>query len=84
MPEEELVGEVFRYYDDKGIACLKLSSKIVIGETLHFKDPDGDFFQTIEEMEVSKESAHFAYAGDYVCIKVEKKLREHDQVFMQI
>lgn len=83
MPKEELVGEVFRYYEDKGTACIKLSGRLVVGQTLHFKDPNGDYFQTIGEMEVANETARFAYRGDYVGIKVGRKLHEHDQVFVQ-
>lgn len=83
MPEEKLVGEVFHYYYDKGIAYLKLSTVLTAGQTLHFKDPDGDFFQTFDEMQVANQTVHIAYPGDYVGIRVGQKLHEHDKVFVQ-
>jgi hypothetical protein len=83
MSSEELVGEVFHYYNDKGMAYLKLSGRLVGGQTLHFKDPDGDFFQTIDEMQVANQTMHVAYPGDYVGIHVGQTLHEHDPVFVQ-
>ena len=83
MPKEELVGEVYHYYDDKGMAYLKLSGRLVVGQTLHFVDPDGNFFQTVDEMQVANQSMHFAYPGEFVGIRVGQKLHEHDKVFVQ-
>jgi hypothetical protein len=83
MSEEQLIGEVFRYYEDKGMVYFKVFDGLTTGQTLHFKDPDGDYYQTIDEIQVASQTLHNAYPGDYVGIRVGQKLHEHDQVFVR-
>ena len=65
------------------MAYLKLSGLLAAGQTLHFVDPDGDFYQTVDEMQVASQTLRHAYPGEYVGIRVGQKLHEHDQVFVQ-
>jgi len=83
MPTELLIGKVFHYDDEKGVAYLELSGELLDGQVLRFKDPDGDFYVTVRDMHITGQIINYAELDDFVAIPVDHKLHEQDEVFVQ-
>ncbi len=80
---ETYIGEVFKYEAQSGMAYFELAENLALGQTLHLKGLKNDFIQTLEEMHVAYQDVEVAYRGDWVGIKVDLELQEHDKVFIQ-
>ena len=81
MPEE-VVGTVIHYFGKIGVAALRITGRIKVGDTLHFKGHTTDFTQTVDSMQIENASVEEAGPGDDVGIKVQDKVREHDEVLL--
>jgi len=81
MKEKE-IGEISTYFTHVGVAAIKLSGKLKIGDKIHIKGHTTDFEQKVESMQIEKEKVTQAKKGDHIGIKVEEKVRPHDKVFL--
>ena len=79
---EVKVGEVFQYFSKPQVAAVKITTGILrVGDTIHLLGNTTDFKQTVESMQVEHEAIGEAKAGDQVGIKVNERVRPHDQVY---
>jgi len=78
MPEHE-IGKITHYFDKIGVAVLKLSAPLKVGEKIRV-DAMEPFVQTISSMQVHKNSIESAKAGDDVGLKVDKPCHDGDKV----
>jgi hypothetical protein len=51
MPEEKLVGKVTHIYDKIGVAIIKLTAPLAVGQTARLRGAHDDFTQTISDMQ---------------------------------
>ncbi len=51
------------------------------GDTIHISGKHTDFIQTVGSMQIEHQNVNRAEKGKVVGVKVEKKVRKHDQVF---
>jgi translation elongation factor EF-1alpha len=79
---EELVGVVSHYFGKPGVAGIELSAELKVGDTVHMLGHTSDFMQQVDSIQVEHESVETAGAGDSIGVKVAKRVRQHDQVFI--
>jgi len=81
MAEQE-IGKVTHYFGKIGVAAIQITSgTLSVGDVIHIKGHTTDFTQTVESMQIEKESIQQASAGQAVGIKVKEHAREHDVVY---
>ncbi len=80
MPEKE-VGKITHYFDHIGVAVVKVSDKLKVGDQIHIKGATTDFTQNVDSMQIEHEKIPEAKKGDDIGMKVKEHVREHDVVY---
>lgn len=75
------VGSVNHYYDKLGVAIIKLTKSVKLGDTLRFGDEEKGFKQEVSSMQLNHEPISSAKKGEEIGVKVEKKTREGTPVY---
>ena len=78
---EKLIGKVTHYYDKVGVAIVKLSAPVAVGDEIHIYGNKTDLEQTVGSMQVEHEDIQKATKGDEIGVKVNDKVREGDEVY---
>ncbi len=81
MPAEELVGRVTHYFSHLSVAVVELSGSLKKGERIRIRGHTTDFEQRVESMQIDHRDVEEAKAGQSIGLRVNDKVREHDQVF---
>ncbi|KPJ57412.1 hypothetical protein AMJ49_00525 [Parcubacteria bacterium DG_74_2] len=82
MPEEgKLVGEVTHYFGKIGVAVIKISDVLKVGDEIKIVDGGEEFTQIIESMQIEHQNIQEAKAGDLIGLKVNQKVREGYKVY---
>ncbi len=81
MTTEEPIGEVMNYFDHVGVAAIRLSGDIKLGDVLKFVGGEVDYDMPVESIQVHKDTVESAKAGDEVGIKVKEKVRKGYKVY---
>ena len=79
---EKQIGVVSGYFSHVGVAAIKLSDKLKVGDKIHIKGHTTDFEQKIAGIQIEREAVKEAKKGDHVGIKVQDKVRPNDDVFL--
>jgi translation elongation factor EF-Tu-like GTPase len=79
---EHPVGTVSHYYGKLEVAGIDLSSELKVGDTIHILGHTSDFTQTVGSIQIEHETVDSAKAGDPIGIKVNERVRVHDQVLV--
>ncbi|MBU2616322.1 MAG: translation elongation factor-like protein [Nanoarchaeota archaeon] len=79
MVEKE-IGRVSSYFEHVGVAAIKLSGNLKVGDTVKIKGHTTDFEVPIESMQIERKEVKSAKKGDHVGIKVPEKVRPNDAV----
>lgn len=80
--EEKEIGEVSGYFSHVGVAAIKLSGALKIGDKVHIKGHTTDFKQKVGSMQIERKNVKSAKKGDHIGIKVQEKVRPNDKVFL--
>lgn len=78
---EEPVGKITHYFGHLGVAAMRLTGALAVGDQIHIKGHTTDFSQKINSLEVEHQKVDRAGAGDDVAFTVSEKARPGDQVF---
>ena len=81
MPEKE-IGRVSTYFSHVGVAAIKLSSGLKVGDKIHIKGHTTDFEEKVSSMQIESDSVKEAKKSDHIGIKVSEKVRPNDAVFL--
>ncbi len=81
MTEKE-IGKVFLYFSKVGVAAIKLTGNLNIGDKIHIKGHTTDFEQQVDSMQIDNKPIKVAKSGDDIGIKVPDKVRPNDTVFL--
>jgi len=79
---DKKIGLVTHYFDKIGVAVIKLSGRLKVGDKIRIETPDGDFTQNVDSMQIDKESIQNAKKGQEVGIKVEESVKENNFVYL--
>jgi len=82
MAEEKEIGKVSSYFSHVGVAAIKLSGKLKVGDKVHIKGHTTDFEVKVGSMQIERKDVKSAKKGDHIGIKVPEKVRPHDTVFL--
>lgn len=81
MTEKE-IGEISTYFTHVGVAAIKLSGAVKIGDKIHIIGHTTDFEQKVKSMQIENKNVTAAKKGDHIGIKIEDKVRPHDKVLL--
>ena len=81
MSDEKKVGEVEHYFKNIGVAAVRISGSMKIGDRVHFKGATTDFEIAVESMQISHESVDEVKTGDDVGMSVPERVRKGDGVY---
>ncbi len=84
MAEQKQIGEVVHFFSNIGVAVIKLTDSLAVGDTVRIiGGEDTDFTQEVESMEAEHEKLKKASKGDEVGIKVKEKVRDGYKVYKE-
>lgn len=81
MARLEKVGEVTHYYTRIGVAVVRVTAPIRVGDRIAIKGHTTNFEQTVESMQIEHEAMEEAKPGDLIGLKVVDRVREGDIVY---
>lgn len=79
-----LIGKVIHYYDKIGVAIVRLSKKLGVGDKIKFVKGNTIFEQTVGSMQVEHASLTEAKPGSEVGIKVDRTAKEETEVYLAL
>ncbi len=80
--DEELIGKVVKFFSKPSVAAVEITSGILrVGDSIRIKGHTTDLEETVDSMQIEKESIEEADPGFLVGIKVKDRVREGDKVF---
>jgi len=80
--EEKLIGRITHYFSRLSVCAIEVTNgELKAGDTIHINGKHTDFIQTVGSMQIEHQNVNRAEKGKVVGVKVEKKVRKHDQVF---
>lgn len=79
---EHLVGTVSHYWGRLGVAGIELSNGLEAGDTIRILGSTSDFIQTVDSIQIEHETVESANEGDAIGVKVNQRVRVHDQVLL--
>ena len=80
--EEKEIGKVSGYFSHVGVAAIKLSAPLKVGDKIHIKGHTTDFEEKVESMQIERKDVKEAKKGEHIGIKVSEKVRPNDKVFL--
>ncbi|MEE8478858.1 MAG: translation elongation factor-like protein [Candidatus Neomarinimicrobiota bacterium] len=80
---EKKIGMISHYFGNISVAGIEIEKgKLEVGDTIRIKGHTTDFTQTINSMQIDLQTVEKAKKGDSIGIKVSKRVREHDEVYL--
>jgi hypothetical protein len=77
---EQPIGKVTHYFGHLGVAAVKLTGELKVGDTIHVKGHTTDFTQPVDSLEVEHQKVPQAGPDQEVAFKVSGKARIGDDV----
>lgn len=78
---EEKVGEVTHYWRKIGVAGIKVTATLSVGDTIRIRGATTDFEQDVGSMQIEHQDVETAKKGQEVGLKVKEKVRRGDTVY---
>ena len=78
---EKQIGVVSNYFDHVGVAAIKLTTALKIGDKIRVEGGETNFEQPVKSMQIHKDKVAKAKKGDEIGIKVSEKVRKGYRVF---
>ncbi|MBT4135503.1 hypothetical protein HOD75_03530 [archaeon] len=80
--EGKIIGKVINYFEHVGVAAIKLSKGLKLGDTIRIVGGDLDFTEVIDSMQVNGKNVDSAKAGEGVGIRVSEKVGKGYRVYL--
>ena len=81
MAEKE-IGKVSGYFSHVGVAAIKLTGKLKVGDKVHVKGHTTDLEVSVGTIQIERKDVKEAKKGNHIGIKVPEKVRPNDKVFL--
>ena len=78
---EKKVGEVTHYWGRIGVAGIKLSGSLSVGDTIRIRGATTDFTEEVGSMQIEHENIVIAKKGQEISLRVKEKVRRGDTVY---
>ncbi len=78
---EHEIGVVMHYWGHIGVAGVRLTEDVDVGDHIHILGHTTDLEQDIGSMQIEHGRVYHANPGDEIGIRVNGHVREHDHVF---
>jgi len=82
MAEEKEIGRVSGYFSHVGVAAIKLSAGLRVGDKVRIKGHTTDFEVKVSGIQIERKPVKEAKKGNHIGIKVPDKVRPNDAVFL--
>lgn len=79
--DKDLIGKVTHYYDKIGVAIIKLSQGLKVGDKVKFVKGEETFEQVIESIQLEHASIPEGKKGQEVGVKVNQGVKEGTLVY---
>jgi len=76
----EEIGKVMHYYPGIGVAVVKLSKPLNIGEKIKIQGHTTEIEQKVDSIQIKHKNVPKAKKGDEIGLKVSDRVRENDVV----
>ncbi|HYU64853.1 MAG TPA: translation elongation factor-like protein [Candidatus Paceibacterota bacterium] len=70
------LGKVTHWYDKAGVAVVKLSGSLKVGDSIKFKKGDQEIEDSVASMQVDHKDVPSGKKGNEVAIKLSQKAKE--------
>lgn len=80
--EGKQIGAVFNYFDHVGVAVIKLTASLKLGDTIRVIGGDKDFTDVISSIQIQHENVEKAKKGDEIGVKISEKVGKGYKVFL--
>ncbi len=81
MDKKDLVGKVIHYYDKIGVAVIKLTKSLKVGDRVKFEKGDNSFEQVIESVQLEHKQVDAGKKGEEIAVKVNKVAKDGTSVY---
>ncbi len=78
------IGEVTHWYGELGVAGIDLIGLLRVGDRIHIKGHTTDFQADVETIEIEHERVGEAPGGVSIGLRVPRRVREHDHVYVRV
>lgn len=75
------VGEVIHYFQEIEVGAIRLTDNLQVGDRVKIQGNTTDFEQVISSIQIEDDSVEEAGPGDEIGTKVEKRVRQGDEVY---
>ena len=72
---EKTIGAVTHWYDKLGVAVVKLSAALKVGDAITVKHGTTEFTDTVGSMQIDRAAVQSGQPGDEVAIKLSQKAK---------
>jgi putative protease len=79
---EKEIGKVSSYFGNVGVAAIKLSKKLKVGDKVQIRGHTTNFEVKVGEIQIDRKPVKEAKKGDHIGIKVPEKVRPNDKVYL--
>lgn len=73
---ETAIGKVIHWYDKIGVAVIKLSAGLKVGDAIKVKKGESEFEETVASMQIDYKEVSSAKKGDEVAVKLTQKVKD--------
>lgn len=77
------VGKVTHWYDKIGVAVVKLSGALKVGDSVKIEHGGEEFDDTISSMQINHETVESGKKGEEVAIKLTQKAKEGSTIYIE-
>ena len=81
MPEKE-IGKITHWYDKIGVAVIRLTGSLKVGDQIKVRRGDEEFEAKVESMQVDHEPVKSAKKGDEPAVKLPQPTKEGAVVYL--
>jgi putative protease len=78
---EKEIGRVTNYFSKIGVAVIKLTAPLKLGDEVRIRGGTRDFQQGVESMQVEHQPIGEATPGQEIALKLDQKARVNDKVY---
>ncbi|MCL5730276.1 MAG: translation elongation factor-like protein [Candidatus Pacearchaeota archaeon] len=79
---EKEIGKVSMFFGKIGVAAVRISGSLSVGDKIHIKGHTTDFEQKVSSMQLEGKDLKKASKGEHVGIKVSDAVRPNDVVYL--